>query len=447
MENKSTTLSSLLLFLLGLGSVTKIFFIGTISFSELVIFFVAPILLLRHWRRMRREGFVKFLYMMAFMVGGMFLSARWNHSPFAYVLKLFAVFYGMFAFYVVFYCLLHDNFKGIGWFFLGSFISGVITIWFFNPTADVSDTGFVQIANADAEMVIRGPLFWIGKVRGIGELPIIAVYLKTPLAYSVITPILFVAFALLTSSSGRAQSMCAIVGCAMMIIGTKSRKKMRNIGRHFVVFMILGIVALFAYKMVYSYAATNGYLGLDAQNKYEQQTGRGKDALSMLIAGRTEFFIALTAVMDHPIIGLGPRAEDYNGYTEKFLLKYGTDQDIIAYRYYRNIAAIHGVRMNIPTHSHIMAAWLWCGIPGLIFFVWVIYVIYQHIRRYSATIPQWYGYFAMSIPTVLWNIFFNPFGARSVLPLLMVCLFFAKAIGDGKMHLPYKLEIEARKYD
>ena len=443
----STKSSSFLLFLLGLGATTKIYFFGTIAFSELAIFFIAPFLLLKHWGRMRIEGFLPFIYMLSLMTAGMFASALWNHSPFPFVFKLFAVFYGMFAYYVVFYCLLRNNFKGIGWFFLGGFISGIITIWAFNPTASVSTSGFSYIADADAEEVIQGPLFWIGKVRGLGQLPIFAAYLKTPLTYSVVTPLLFTAFAMFTTVTGRAQSMCVLVSGVMMFIGRKSRRKMCSIGRHFWIFMLAGMVVLFSYKAVYSYAASNGYLGEAARNKYEHQTDRGKGAVSMLVSGRTEFFIALSAIVDHPIIGFGPRASDTQGYAERFLLKYGTEQDVLGYYLALRRNAALGLVHSIPTHSHIMAAWLWCGLPGLIFFIWVLYMIFRHLKHYASAVSQWYGYFALTIPSMLWSIFFNPFGARSTLPLLMVLLFYAKAVGDRKILLPFDLEMEARKYD
>jgi len=446
MSTRNIRNSSILLFLLGLGSATKVFFLGTIAFSELVIFFIAPLLFFKRFYRMRREGFLIFIYMLGLLVLGMFISSWWNKTPFPFVLKQFAIFYGFFAYYVVFYCLLHDNLKGLGWFFLGASISGIITIWAFNPTAQVSSGGFTYIANAEAESVVRGPLFWIGKVRGLGQLPIVAMYLKTPIAYSISMPILFVVFALFNSVSGRGQSMAVLLGGAMMLIGRKSRKSMQNIGKHIWIFFIVGIIVLFCYKVVYSYAASEGYLGEEARNKYIVQTDRGTGALSLLIAGRTEFFIALSAIVDHPIIGFGPRAEDRVGYAERFLMRYGTQKDIEGYLFYKAHYLNQGMPAAIPTHSHIMASWVWCGIAGLVFFVWVLYIVYQHIRYYSGAIPHWFGYFALTLPGMVWSIFFNPFGARWGIALPMVCMFFARAIGQGRMMLPYDMEMEARKY-
>lgn len=439
--------SSILLFLLGLGSATKIFFFGTIAISELVIFFIAPIIFMCKYYRMRREGFMSFVYMLGLMVGGMFLSAKVNHSPFTYTFKQFAIFYGFFAYYIVFYSLLRNNLKGIGWFYLGSAISGIITIWAFNPTADVSSSGFEYIAQADTEQLMAGPLFWIGKIRGWGQLPIIMAYLKTPLLYSALTPFMFVVFALVTSISGRAQSICVLLGAAMIIIGRKSRKSMRGIGRHFFLLLLLGFIMIMGYKIVYSYAASNGYLGEAARGKYAAQTERGSGLISILMSGRKEFFIALSAIVDHPIVGFGPRAPDTNGYAEKFIQKHGTYDEIVFYRYYLQHYNIAGVVPSIPTHSHIMAAWIWCGIAGFIFFVWLLWQMYKHIRFYSAAIPQWYGYYALTIPSMLWSVFFNPFGSRWWLPLLVVCMFFSRAVALGRIVLPYELEAEARKYD
>ena len=172
-----------------------------------------------------------------------------------------------------------------------------------------------------------------------------------------------------------------------------------------------------------------------------------KGAIDLLVSGRKEFFIALTAIVDHPFVGFGPRAEDRNGYTERFLRKYGGHDALAAYAYYQLQYAARGLRPQIPTHSHIMSAWLWCGLPGMLFWAWILYFMYRHIRYHMSSIPQWYGYFALAIPSMLWSIFFNPIGNRTVLPLLMVCMMFARAVSKGAILLSWEMEMEARKHD
>lgn len=442
-----TRQSSFLLFLLGLGGVTKIFFIGTLALSELVIFPLAPFVFLKNFSRMKREGFVTFVYMLIMLAFGALVSALWNHSPRTYIIKLLAMFYGFFAYYIVLYALLYKNFKGIGWFYFGLIISSIITIWAFNPQADVSSTGFGYIGQADVETVVTHQLFWVNKVRGLGQLPIFAAYLKTPLMYSLFTPIAFVAFTMLSTVSGRAQSLCVIMGFVMIAIGRKSRLRMRGIGRHFMKFAVLGVIALFCYKFTYSYAASHGYLGEVARNKYERQTTKGTSALNLLMAGRREFFVALFAVMDHPIIGFGPRAEDSGGYTERFLTKYGADNEDAEYLRYLQYCFANGMTPPIPTHSYIMSLWVWCGIVGLIFFIWVFYLVFMHLKHYADAIPQWYGYYALTIPSMVWSSFFNPFGDRHGFALFILTLCFARAVAKKRMNLPWELELEARHYD
>lgn len=439
--------AALTLFLLGLGCETKVFFLGTISFSELAIFPLAPFIFLKQRSVMRREGFMPFVGMLFLLWCGMFFSSLWNQTPYPFVVKLFAVYYGFFAYFVVFYKLLRQDFRGLGWFFVGSAISGVITIWAFHPVAEVSDIGFVHIGAADMEDVVAGPLFWIGKIRSFGQLPIRMNYLKTPMAYSIVAPMLFVAFALFHSVSGRAQSVCVLLSGAMMLYGRKSRTRMSAIGRQLPIFIVVCGIAVLGYKTVYSSLAEKGSLGGAAQSKYEKQTEEGKGILKLLMSGRKEFFIGFLAAADHPLIGLGPRAEDRSGYTERFLKKYGSEYDLVAYDRSRANVMNMGFKMQIPTHSHIISAWLWCGLPGLLFWLWVISHIYRHIRSFSAAVPQWYGYFALAIPSMLWDIFFNPLAGRAGFPLLMVCMMFACAVGEGRMRLPFDMEMEARTYD
>ena len=214
-----------------------------------------------------------------------------------------------------------------------------------------------------------------------------------------------------------------------------------------ILFLIAGIMVLALYKAIYSYAAASGMLGEAARSKYEHQTEAGSGMLSMLMAGRSEFFIGLIAAMDRPIMGFGPRAEDTQGYAQSYFMKYGTLDDVGSYLYTQKAYYDAGVRMVIPSHSHIIAGWQWCGLPGLIFFIWVLYRLWKHMKLYSGVIPQWFGYYALAVPSMAWSIFFNPYGARWSLGLLMVCLAFSRSVSRGKMCLPLEMQLEAMKYD
>jgi len=436
-----------LLFLLGLFAETKVYLYGAIALSELVIFALTPILVLKHYYRMRREGFLPFIFMMGGLIVSMLISSAWNHTPLPYVIKQFAMLYGILAYYICFYELLRQNMRGLGWFFFGVALSHIITIYALNPTVTVSEAGSAYIGQGDTYDIVRGPLFWIARVQAFGQIPIIGSYLSTPFVYSIFFPIAFSAFALASTVSGRGAALFAFLSCLILAVGRKSREKMQRLSRHFLVFVVLGLIGVVLFKSIYSYTASTGMLGDAARGKYEAQTSQGSGLIRLLMGGRSEFFMAIPAAIHRPIMGYGPQAEDKDGYALRFLLKYGDDQAVKNYNKRRLDMLRFGYRMSIPTHSHVMWAWITCGLFGLIFFLWLVYLVYQHMRHYIAAIPQWYGYFALTIPPFLWDFFFSPITQRWSLGLFAACLFFARAVGRGTMRLPPDMELEAEKHD
>ena len=442
--------ATFLLFVLGLFSKTKVLLLGTIAISELIIFPLAPILFLKNYRRIKSDGFMPAFWMVFGMIIALLVSSQVNHSPFPYVFKAFAVFYSILCYITVFHELLRDNYRGMYLFWCGFFISSLITIYAFNPQAAVSESGFVSISSGfggTLEEALSGPMFWMGKLRYLGQIPIYGWYMKMPIGYSIILAIAYTIVMFVTTATGRAAAMVSLLAAIIIVVGGKSRRRMRGIARHIWIVVLLGAAMVLIYKMVYSYAAENNLLNVDAVTKYEHQTERGKGLFSMLVAGRVEFFVDIMAALDNPIFGLGPRPVDNNDYYGRFVYKYGTQLEIGMYENTKRLMGMYGVRPQIPLHSYIAEFWLQYGIFGLIFWLWVFWLIYQHIKNYAAAIPQWYGYFALSFASYAWDIFFSAFAGRETFACFLTCLFFARAIGKGRRHLPYEMEQEARKYD
>ena len=72
----------------------------------------------------------------------------------------------------------------------------------------------------------------------------------------------------------------------------------------FSLFIIVGSIGIL---QAYQYAARSGYLGEDAQKKYEMEAS-GK--YGVLLGGRTELLASLPAVYDSPILGHGSWAKN-----------------------------------------------------------------------------------------------------------------------------------------
>ena len=442
MTNKN---KSSLLFLLGLFSATKIYFYGTLAISEAVIFFVTPLLFLKNVHTLKKDGFMGFVWMLGGLILSMLISSVCNNTPKPYILKEFAILYGWFCYFVVFHYLLRDNLNGLKYFLIGNVFSGFVIIFAFNPQATVDSLGSGYVGQADLADMIGGPLFWFEKITAVALMPIKCWYLQTPLVYSLVAPMGCGLFALFGSESARSGSLMMMAVVLFVIVGGKSRHGMRRIGRQFTMFVVAGLIGIICYKYAYSYAARNGMLSENATAKYYRQTARGSDIIHILMAGRQEFFLSLRAALDKPIIGHGPHAKDTKGYLDKYITEHGSEQDLRALEYYNAIRLARGTVGEIRTHSHIMGAWVHYGLFGLIFFIYFLWHIIVFVRKNISSIPQWYGFFATAIAPMVWSVFFNPYGSRSAIPLLMVCMLFAKAIARGRMRLPYGMEIEARK--
>lgn len=220
-------------------------------------------------------------------------------------------------------------------------------------------------------------------------------------------------------------------------------------GRRLIWIMVSGFFLSIVFKWCYSLAAANGYLGYDAQEKYIRQTRVSDSSLALLMAGRMEFFCGVMACLDRPILGFGPFGEDRDGYVERYLNKYATDEDyrkFIKVTYERVLKRGDFYRV-IPTHSHIAMFWVYYGLPGLFVWLYVLWMMFRYYRKDAHVVPHWYGFMAVTSGSVLWDIFFSPFAGRILIPTMICCMLFARAIQNRKICLPYEMEMEARKYD
>lgn len=441
--------TGLFLFLAGLGSATQVHFVGSIALTELVFFATGPVLFLLNYRKLKQDGFLPLVWLTLLVCCGCLISSKVNNTPFVFMLKglAFPVIYFMAA--VSFHHLLRSNLGGLNLYLLGAFLSGIISIFIFQPETYTARSGGVAEGEEAVQAVVGYALFWSMKINEVLKLPLVCWYMSTPTIYSISAPIIgsFVSI-VFSSASGRAAAAVSIASVGLLYFGQKSRRRMKRQGRKIWWIFITAILVAVGFKEVYSIAAGHGYLGAKAQEKYEAQTQMGSGILDILMSGRMEFFCGLQACIEHPILGMGPRAIDTNGYAERFLKEHGNLED---YQYY--LKHLENVRKEgfagtpVPAHSHVIFFWLYYGIFGLIFWIYVSWLMYKYLRTYAPAIPQWYGFMALSIPSMAWSILFNPPGFRLNGILFIVALLFCKAVSERRIQLPIEMELEARKYD
>lgn len=432
------------MFLVGLGSATKVVFLGCMGISELVVFVCGPLIFIKDYAKLKREGFFTYLVLMFFSCLMMMVATAINHAPLVFAFKASAVYYSIFCHVVVFHRCLSRNPRSLGWYFVGAAISSVITIFAFNPRVVVGAAGSIELDELSVEQTLSGALFWVEKVMVFASLPVQGWYLQTPILYSISIPFVVAVVAFKTTVSGRSAVLMLLVGAFLIAIGRKSARKMKSIGRYFIIIIGGGLLLLFAAKSLYSYAAENGMLSEEMTEKYEFQTRQGKGILSIIASGRTEPIVGAYAALHQPLIGYGALPIDKYGCYVTVLAKLGDDEAI--YDFYKRAQRWGTTMIPVKTHSHIIGAWVNSGIIGLIFWTYVLYIMYDVFRRHMAALPQWFGYLCLALPMMGWHIFFSPLVGRSSEAIFITVLLVVRAVGRKKLNPPLDVVMETQRH-
>ena len=447
MSNKRASLG---LFLLGTFSMTQVHVIGNIGISELVLFLIAPFVFIQDHRLLKHDGFMTAVWLALLSCCGCVIASMVNHTPFQKFIRGFASPYAVFSILVVGHRLVRNSLSGYKWFCLGLGLTWIINIFVFQRGVEADANAGGARGLAAVEGVMDGTLFWVSRIKAIMQVPISGWYQQIPIGYSILAPVFLFFFSALTTASGRSTAAGAFGSVVLVILGGKKRRQMRQLSKNFWVVVVLGLISAQLLTMGYKAAALKGLLGEQALKKYEQQMkGEKSGVLATLMGGRLEFFVGVYSGLKRPIIGYGPWALDVYGYHDEFLAKYGNADDYEHYLNDQKFQKLTGrtfVR-TLGAHSHIIGAWLKHGIFGFLFWLYFICQIIRYFRRDLATVPQWFGMLAVVTPSLLWNIFFSPFGDRVGVIMILVYLLMTKAIRLGKIYLPYEMTMEIDKME
>ena len=436
----------LIWFGLGLGSQLQL--VASLSFTELFCFLATPILLPRVFSSMKRDGVANLFYLSLFMLLGCAMSCIYNHTSSSFALRGHAIAAIVVCSIVVFYWLVKEDPLGFRWYLLGFAISKIICIFAFQQIFEVDTYAGGMRGEGAVDAIMSGPIFWIGRLKPFVTFPTEAFYLHTPIWIDVVAFLFMGLFSILTTSSGRSAALMSFAAVLFVIIGRKRIQSMRIISRRFGMIVLIGVAFIFVSKIVYSTAATRGYLGEEARVKYENQTRTGSGIMNLLMSGRAEAFIGLFACFDSPWFGKGPWAVDTEGYTERFIQKYGADEDIEFLERSRRDMARFGLSPRlrmIPGHSHVTMLWLWFGLPGLIFILYCTFVLVRFLKDDCFVIPQWFGWLTCAVPGLFWHICFSGFANRVGFPLFIVACLMARAARRGIYHLPPEVIFEIER--
>lgn len=168
--------------------------------------------------------------------------------------------------------------------------------------------------------------------------------------------------------------------------------------------VIIGLAAVSASAALWlvRFATERGMLNEEAvvKNQIQAQSAGG-----LLLGGRPEILVSSQAVLDSPILGHGSWARDYK-YIEMLAdiqTRWGIPIDL---DYTEEL--LQGL---IPTHSHLMGAWVQAGILGAVFWFYILWLVAKGLIQLSVLRPALSPILSFMLTSFLFDIFFSPFAS------------------------------------
>jgi hypothetical protein len=198
-----------------------------------------------------------------------------------------------------------------------------------------------------------------------------------------------------------------IVAAAVTIVAAVLDRHRRGQRLGAVTFLALlagGTICFQGVSVTYSYLVTEGYLGQEALEKYQEQQQLG---LGLLLGGRVETLVSTRAIADSPIIGHGSWARDVR-YTEMLIDEIDARGGTVPPVYFEDDGTPTD---TIPSHSYFFGSWVEAGILGGVFWAYVAGVTLVALYATLHLQPRWRPLLAYTAMTMLWDILFSPFAA------------------------------------
>lgn len=274
----------------------------------------------------------------------------------------------------------------------------------------------------DAESVFGNPWkFGYGQLAAEGAFLLSAILISYPLTRLAGLSLPFVDASINLALNAR--NLFGLTALSALVVAFL-RSRRRALSPAFLAAMaIVAAAAASGLVFAYSYVASSGMIGLEAKDKYEAQSSGG---LGILLGGRTESIASTQAILDSPILGHGSWARDvqYVALMANRMEEAGYD-------------AASGDPLAddlIPTHSHLLGAWVESGVLGAIFWLWVGWATIRGLHAAVSRPTPMTGFIVFIGLSLLWDIFFSPFSSerRVIVPAWLILMILTAEDREGK---------------
>jgi len=380
--------------------------------TEAFCIFLSPFVLATVWPKFKETQGKKLLlflvlWFLSACVTDFYRETEWNDAA----RGIFALPF-LFAVFVVAFALLWDDLMRVRWMVLGTAISAIISMYYFQAQALI---GRAETMGGDIEEIMNFKTYYAGIVFLVVCVLVVLLFRNWPLITVWILLISSVVFLIGGSRSGFLTLLISAGGAYLAQNRFLSlRALQRNIAMLAVFACIGGLLAM----ETYAYAAEEGWMGEEEYAKYETQS----ESEIGLLSGRAEFIGSLIAIKDSPILGHGSWAVDKENYGVR-MLEYIGEEEAALYRDRKSSEQ----DMWLPTHSHLWQAWVWHGFLGGLFWIFVLVLMLRFFKHSLHLCRPLIAYNILLLVSALWALLFSPFSDRPRWGIIFAIILLALA--------------------
>jgi hypothetical protein len=390
-QNLATFLANALAVAVGIGTEFIFHFIGDLYLAEFLLVIAAVPLLMTRGRRLMRREFAMIYVLMGLWLLGLFIADAYNHIQIVDRMRGTALIVFFAIDLATLTILLGYNPKRQLLYLIGHTV-GSFAFVRLQPNAATADYPWkFGYAQGVTLLVMLIASYYYNRRRYVVSAVLIFGICATNLLFNYRGPVLELLIALvlvhpiIPERMGRLQVL-------------PSSRVVRTL-----VLVVLTVGAAGTARTLVHLVTQLGYLDEDSQAKNEAQSRSG----NLLLGGRPEFAIGLRAALDAPIIGHGSWAKDPKYYEMLYdtLVETGEQDE------QRGGDIISGGEPLIPAHSGIVNAWVWAGIFGLVFWIYIVWLVVKGILNIALLRPSFAPLYMWLVIAMFWDIFFSPFAA------------------------------------
>jgi hypothetical protein len=383
-------LAEVSIFILGFLARVLLHFVGDLYITEILLITFLPFLILLGGRRLLRPGIKPIFLLLGLWFVGLLFSDAYRRT------EMFNRFRGMalivfFAAQIAAFAIILIGNERLKVIFITAYAAGSVVIVKLQPTAFSEEHPWK-----------------FGYATGINMLVVLvscSFYARRKFVPAVLCLSAIAGYNLLVNyRSAFLEIMLATVLVLPIIPERLGRIRILPRKRGFAHVLMVCMIALLAgwtANKIVSYATNAGFLGEEAQLKNEGQAASG----NLILGGRPEVFTGLRAVADSPIVGYGswPVNRKYIEMQFDLLAQQGRRVN-----WYEEVESDSGL---IPSHSHLVGAWIFAGILGVPFWAYLVWLVARAIFLVAIQRPPLAPIYCYLFVTVFWDILFSPFGS------------------------------------